>query len=233
MKQTIRIAFAFCSAFVAASLFAAPPKQERLVERLVAGEYVLEEVMAQPETAIPSRILQEAQGIILTVNYRGGFFVGGHAGHGILIAKNPLSGEWGVPAFVKTGGANIGFQVGVNEFDTVYVIMDREALSDTLTGRIDLAADAVAVAGPISSGKENWNDIDYKNADILVYTDKKGLFAGAAVKAGWVAPDNKATKALYDTNYNVPEIVLSDWFELPQEATALLQRLNYYTQGGR
>lgn len=232
MKSTLRIALALFSVFSAATL-SAESKRERLAERLVAGEYVLEEVMAKPETAIPAEILQEAQGVIFTVNYRGGFFIGGHGGHGVLVAKNPLTGEWGVPAFVKTGGANIGLQFGINEFDTAYVIMDAETMSKTYTGRLDLAADAAAIAGPLSGGKENQQNIDYKNAKILVYTTKKGLFAGVAVKAGWVAPDNKATKALYDTHYNMPEIVLSDWFDLPPEATALLQRLNYYTEGGR
>lgn len=233
MKHIKRIALA-CLGFVllAASTNAAP-KREKLVNRLVSGEYVLEEIMADPETAIPSDILQDAQGIIFTLNYRGGFMLGGHAGSGILIAKNPITEEWGVPAFVSTGGANIGFQLGVKEFDAVYVIMDLDTVRKAYTGRIDFGADAAAVAGPLESSSESRQNIDYKNAKILVYSNKKGLYAGVSLKAGWVSPNNKATKFFYNTDYNMPEIVLSDWFELPVEANALLQRLNYYTDGGR
>ncbi len=233
MKQINRIALA-CLGFVlfAAALNAAP-KREKLVDRIVAGEYVLEEIMADPATAIPADILQDAQGIIFTLNYRGGIMIGGHAGNGVLIAKNPLTDEWGVPAFVKTGGANIGLQLGVKEFDAVYVIMDLDTVRKAYTGRIDFGADAAAVAGPLESSSEARQSEDYKNAKILVYSNKKGLFAGVAVKAGWVSPDNRATQAFYNTDYNMPEIVLSDWFELPVEANALLQRLNYYTGGGR
>ncbi|MDQ8181773.1 lipid-binding SYLF domain-containing protein [Pelagicoccus sp. SDUM812005] len=233
MKQINRIALA-CLGFVlfAASTNAAP-KREKLVDRIVSGEYVLEEIMADPATAIPADILQDAQGIIFTLNYRGGFMIGGHAGNGILIAKNPITQEWGVPAFVRTGGANIGLQLGVKEFDAVYVIMDLDTVRKAYTGRFDFGADAAAVAGPLASSRESRSSIDYKNAKILVYSNKKGLFAGVAVKAGWVSPDNRATQSFYNTDYNMPEIVLSDWFELPPEANALLQRLNYYTGGGR
>ncbi|MBC2606457.1 lipid-binding SYLF domain-containing protein [Pelagicoccus albus] len=233
MKQITRIALACLGFVLLAATTQAAPKREKLVENIVNGEYVLEEIMANPETAIPADILKDAKGIIFTLNYRGGFMVGGHAGNGILIAKNPITDEWGVPAFVRTGGANIGLQLGVKEFDAVYVIMDLDTVRKAYTGRFDFGADAAAVAGPLESSREARQNVDFKNAKILVYSNKKGLYAGVSVSAGWVAPNNKGTKFFYDTDYNMPEIVMSDWFELPVEAKALLQRLNFYTDGGR
>lgn len=188
--------------------------------------------MAKSETKIPASILQQAKGIIITVNYRGGFLIGGQAGRGMLVVKNPLTNQWGMPAFVSTGGANFGLQFGVKELDTVYVIMDDETIRKAYTGRFDLSADAAAVAGPVGVLSEVSEGKDYKSANILVYTTTKGLFAGVAVKAGWVKPDNVATKAFYNTEYNVPEVVSSDWFERPIEVKNLLNRINYYTKGG-
>lgn len=225
------LAIALSLAIFANSLFAAP-KRENLVTRIVNSEYILEEIMAKKETAIPASILQQAKGIILTLNYRGGFFVGGHGGRGVLVAKNPLNGKWGVPAFVSTGGANVGLQLGVKEIDTVYVIMDDETVRRAYTGRFDLSSDASAVAGPVGVLTERKESRDYKNANILVYTTTKGLFAGVAVKAGWVKPDNIATKQFYNTPFNAPEIVLSDWFDIPREAQALINRLTFYEKGG-
>lgn len=233
MKQIIRIALAGLGIAIFALSASAAPKREKMVDQIVNSEYVLEEIMSDPATAIPSEILQDAQGIIFTLNYRAGFMIGGQAGSGVLIAKNPLTGEWGVPAFIRSGGANIGLQLGVKEFDAVYVIMDLDTVRKAYTGRMDFGADASAVAGPLESSSESKGGEDYKSAKILVYSNKKGLYAGVAVKAGWVSPNNKGTKLFYDTEYSIPEIVLSDWFELPREATALLQRLNYYTDGGR
>ncbi|MCH6258481.1 lipid-binding SYLF domain-containing protein [Puniceicoccaceae bacterium K14] len=210
----------------------AETKRETLVNRLVNSEYALEEVMSKPETAIPSSVLKDAKGLILTVDYRGGFIIGAHGGFGVLIVKHPLTGEWGVPAFVQTGGANIGLQLGGKEIDTIYVIMDDDTIRKAYTGRFDLSASAAAVAGPVGVVSEANESNDYNNANILVYSTTKGLFAGVSVKAGWVAPQNKVTKKFYDTHYNTPEIVLSDWFEMPQESVSLVQRINYYMNGG-
>ena len=112
MKHINRIALACLGLVLLAASSQAAPKREKLVSRIVNSEYVLEEIMADPETAIPADILNDAQGILITLNYRGGIMFGGQAGGGVLIAKNPLTKEWGVPAFVKTGGANFGLQVG-------------------------------------------------------------------------------------------------------------------------
>tara|TARA_B110000037_G_scaffold177697_1_gene203108 strand:- start:295 stop:999 length:705 start_codon:yes stop_codon:yes gene_type:complete len=207
-------------------------KRQKLVDRIVSSEYALEEIMAKAETSIPSSILEESKGIILTVNYRGGFILGGHGGLGVLIVKHPHTGKWGVPAFVSTGGANFGLQLGAKETDTVYVIMDEATVRKAYSGRIDLSADAAAVAGPVGRINESYESDDYKNATILVYTTAKGLFAGVSVKAGWVSPQDKANKLFYDTHYRTPEIVLSDWFEMPRQATSLVQRLDYYMNGG-
>lgn len=216
---------------IGATALLSAPKRESLTTRIINSEYALEEIMAKPETRIPASILKQAKGVIITLNYRAGFFLGGQGGRGVLVAKNPLNGEWGVPAFVSTGGANFGFQIGAKEVDTVYVIMDEATVRRAYTGRFDLSADAAAVAGPKGVRSEKIESNDYKNANILVYTTTKGLFAGVAVKGGWVKPDNAATKVFYNTEYNAPEIVLSDWFQLPREAKALINRLNYYTAG--
>lgn len=233
MNRTTKLLAAALATVIAASSFAGEKsKREKLADRIVSSEYALEEVMARTETAIPSSVLKDAKGIILTVNYRGGFIFGGHGGLGVLVVKHPQTGEWGVPAFVTTGGANFGLQLGVKEFDTVYVIMDDDTVSKAYTGRIDLSADAFAVAGPVGPVNETYESTDYKNANILVYTSTKGLYAGVSVKAGWVAPQDKANKIFYDTHYRTPEIVLSDWFEMPSEAIALVQRLDYYMNGG-
>ncbi len=120
--------------------------------------------------------------------------LGGHGGRGVLVAKNPLNGKWGVPAFVSTGGANFGFQIGAKEVDTIYVIMDEATVRRAYTGRFDLSADAAAVVGPVGVLSEKMKATTTKNANILVYTTTKGLYAGVSVKGGWVKPDNTATK---------------------------------------
>ena len=85
----------------------AAPKRSQLVTRIVNSEYALEEIMAKKETAIPASTLQQAKGIIITLNYRGGFMFGIQGGRGVLVVKNPRTGQWGVPAFVSTAGKSM------------------------------------------------------------------------------------------------------------------------------
>jgi len=208
-------------------------KREKLTTTIINSEYVLEEIMTRPDLAIPASILQEAKALIITINYRGSFFFGAQGGSGVILAKNPATGDWAVPGFVTSGGANFGLQFGIKEMDTIYVIMDDQTLRKAVTGRFDLAADAAAVIGPKGRHVVANEDSDYQNANILVYSTAKGLFAGVAVKAGWLAPDTKANKHFYQTEYKTPEIIFSDWFQKPAEAKALFQRVNYYKDGGR
>lgn len=231
MNRIFRI-FPIFLATLLTTFATAETTRETLVSRIVNAEYALEEIMSKPETSIPSSVLKDAKGIILTVDYRGSFIIGGHGGFGVLIAKHPLTGEWGVPAFIQTGGANIGLQLGGKEIDNIYVIMDDDTIRKAYTGRFDLSASAAAVAGPVAAVSEANESDDYNNANILVYSTTKGLFAGVSIKAGWVAPQNKMNKKFYNTHYNTPEIVLSDWFEMPPESVSLIQRINYYMNGG-
>jgi len=227
------LALAFIAAAFAPAGQAAPDRQ-KLADQLATAEYVLEKVMADPESAIPSSILQEAKGIILTFNYRGGFlFVGGRGGHGVMVAKKPATGEWGPPAFVRAGGVDLGLMLGLKEVNTLYVIMDNDTLRRAATGRFDIGGDVSAVAGPAEASREATRGRDYREANLLVYTDAQGLYAGVSVKGGWIAPRNRHTRQFYDTDYNIPEILLSDWFDIPREAGSLLKRLNYYMRGGR
>ena len=55
-----------------------------------------------------------------------------------------------------------------------------------------------------------------------------GVFAGATVKAGRIARNDKANFSLYNTRYTMPELLYSDWVQAPAEIQplmAMVQRL--------
>ena len=122
-----------CVAFVEAKK---PAPRAKLAKRITNSEYAFHEIMTKAETVIPQAILRDAKGIILTLNYRGGLIIGGQGGLGVFVARNPIDGNWGVPAFVKTGGANLGLQAGVKEISNVYVIMVDDIVRKITLGRM-------------------------------------------------------------------------------------------------
>jgi len=70
-----------------------------------------------PERSIPPSVLRSAKGIAILRVLKGGFFVSGRIGEGMVIARLQ-EGGWSGPSAIGTGGAGFGFQVGgqVTEF---------------------------------------------------------------------------------------------------------------------
>lgn len=203
--------------------------REQLAEKLTSCEYALEVVMDKPATAIPTQALRQARGVIVVHQYRVGFIIGGQGGSAVLIARNPQSGNWGPPVFLDPGGINIGLQAGAKEINSVFLLMNDDAVQRAYSGRFNVGVDASAVAGPNAAEVENF---DLFKVPVLVYTSNGGLFAGASMKTGWLTPFDRANRELYRTTYSTPEIVLSTWFQVPAEAQSFVVRLRNY-EGGR
>jgi SH3 domain-containing YSC84-like protein 1 len=201
---------------------------EKLVEALNTCEYSLDVVMSKPDTAIPPDAIHQAKGIVIIHQYRVGFIFGGQVGSAVLCARNPQSGEWGPPVFLDPGGINFGLQAGAKEINTVFLLMSEEAVQRSYSGRFELGADATAVAGPRNAEVDNF---DLFKAPVLVYTSFGGLYAGAALKSGWLTPFDKANRELYQTTHATPEIALSTWFTVPPEAQSIQNKIRLYESG--
>lgn len=228
MKMNLRlIALTTLSLVLAStsSMAAKQPYTEKLADRVTTAEYVLDLIMMDAKTTIPRNLLRDAKGIIILNQYRGGFIFGGQGGNGVIIVRNPQSGQWGVPGFVVAGQASFGLQIGYTEVNNIFLLMTDNAVTKAYSGRFDIGVDAKAVAGPVGTHAESF---DYSKAEVLAYTASSGLFAGATVKGGWIKVDDKANRAFYNTTYSSPEVLLSTWLRLPPPAQPLMARLNAY-----
>ena len=56
--------------------------------------------------------------------YKGGFFVGGEGGNGVLLTHR-AGGGWSEPAFYAIGSASFGLQIGLEQSEMVMFIMSR------------------------------------------------------------------------------------------------------------
>ena len=212
----------------ATGLHAAKSFRDKLIASLKSCEYSLDVVMGKAETAIPADALRQAKGVVIVHQYRVGLIFGGQGGTAVLVARNPQSGNWGPPVFLDPGGISFGLQAGAKEINTVFLLMSEDAVRRAYSGRFELGADANAVAGPKNAEVENF---DLFKAPVLVYRSLGGLYAGAAVKGGWLAPYDKANRELYHTPYATPEIALSTWFEIPPEAQSIVNKLREHAGG--
>jgi SH3 domain-containing YSC84-like protein 1 len=198
--------------------------REQLAEKLASCEYSFDVVMSKPDSSVPPKALREAKGIVIIHQYRVGLIFGGQGGSAVMMARNPQNGTWGPPVFLDPGGVNFGLQAGAKEINMIFLLMSDEAVRMAYTGRWETGADATAVAGPRSAEVENY---DLFKAPVLIYSSFGGLFAGASVKTGWLRPNDRANRELYQTKSSTPEIVMSPWFadKIPAEVRGIYNRV--------
>jgi lipid-binding SYLF domain-containing protein len=164
-------------------------------DKLAQATKVLHEFTANEEQGIPTSLLQYAHGIAVIPNMiRGGFFIGGRRGRGVLTARTQ-SGEWGNPAFITLTSGSIGFQFGAEAVDIVLVFANERSVRNIADGKFTFGSDLAAVAGPL--GPRETAAVTGK-AEVYIYTlHARGAFAGAAVEGARLDIDQDGSAAFY------------------------------------
>jgi lipid-binding SYLF domain-containing protein len=163
-------------------------------EKLARAAEVLRGFTAEDDKSIPADLLQRARGIaVIPTLVRGGFFIGGRRGRGVLAVRMP-NGEWSNPAFVTLTGGSMGFQFGVESADVVLVFGNDRSVKNISDGKFTLGGDAAAVAGPL--GKRSTAAVTGRS-EVYIYTHSRGLFAGAAFEGARLDVDQEGNALFY------------------------------------
>ena len=211
-----------CLAALAASLPAASGlTRDSVITQLDSCEAILQEIQGNVKTAIPAEILRRAKGLIIVNQFQGGFIFGIKDGYGVALVRRP-NGKWSVPAFLKAGEFSFGLQAGAKAINAVYVLMDDDTARLLFRNRMNLGADAKAVAGIRASEREAVSKALPADANVYVYSNIEGLYVGATIKTGYLSPNQKANELFYNATHRMPELLYSDWVTPPQEARFLM-----------
>ena len=179
------------------------------VERVETCEAILQEFQGRRETAIPANVLQRAKAIIILNQFKAGFLFGLKDGYGVIMVRRP-DNSWSIPVLVRAAEASVGLQVGANSVESIYVVTDPNLPRLLFKGRVNLGAEARAVAGPHEASKEKNNE-EILKTPVLVYTRAVGLYAGATIKLGTISRHDEANFTLYRTRYTMPELLYGDF----------------------
>jgi lipid-binding SYLF domain-containing protein len=180
--------------FVAIAATSPTEAQSADDEKLARAAEVLLGFTAEDDKSIPVDLLQRARGIaVIPTLVRGGFFIGGRRGRGVLAVRTP-SGEWSNPAFVTLTGGSMGFQFGMESADVVLVFGNDRSVKNISDGRFTLGGDAAAVAGPL--GKRSTAAVTGRS-EVYIYTHSRGLFAGAAFEGARLDVDEEGNALFY------------------------------------
>jgi lipid-binding SYLF domain-containing protein len=188
----------------------------------------LDALQSKPDKRIPAETLRKAQGIVLLDRTKAGFIFAYQGGSGIALAKDPRTGQWGAPAFLRANEASFGFQIGGQQSFVVILLMNTNAVQSFAEGTFKFGGEASGTAGSAGGGVEG----TVSNAEplMLVYTDREGLYGGAAVKGDAISPDTDADIAYYGQYLTMREILLEHKVQPAPTATELTQKLMQYSK---
>jgi lipid-binding SYLF domain-containing protein len=189
-----------------------------------------ESMQRQPEKSIPADILRKAQGIILLDRTKAGFIFAYQGGGGVALARDAKTQEWSPVAFVSANEASLGFQIGGEQNFFVILLMNTNVTRLLTEPNFDFGGEARGTAGDQSTGAES----SIKSGQpILVYNDHKGLYGGAAIKGGAIAPDNDANRVYYKQFVTMNDILFDKKVKPIGASTELTAQITKYSNNSK
>ena len=195
-------------------------------ERLQNSGKVIQEILNVPDD-IPQDLLDKARCVVVMPSVlKAAFVVGGSYGRGTMVCRTgkDFSGSWGAPAMYALEGGSVGFQIGGEATDFVFLIMNDRGAGSLLHTKVKLGADASIAAGP--KGRSAAADTDaYMRAEILSYSRARGVFAGVSLEGSTLRPDEDANRKLYDNSTSAAKIITESDVHAPASAHELIAAL--------
>lgn len=156
---------------------------------------VLDEAHHDPEFGDSRRLFETARGVMVVPQLvKGGFWVGGEGGNGILMARH--GDRWSKPAFYTLASASFGLQIGLEVAEVVLFVMSERALHAWMRDEVKLGGAAgltVLVVGANASAATTVN----AHVDVIAWAKAKGAYAGITLEGSIIKPRNEWNAAYY------------------------------------
>jgi len=185
-------------------------------ELVVKAQLVLEKFRDDPDFASYRRTFKDAKAVLVVPSLiKGAFIVGAEGGSGVLLARKD-DGTWSHPGFFTIGAGSFGLQIGLQDSEVVFLIMNQKALDSVISNEVKLGVDASVAAGPIGRGIEGSVTTGI-GADIAAYSKAIGAFAGGALEGAVVHERMDFSREYYgDDAATARRVVVMDRYSNPQ-----------------
>ncbi|CAA7618211.1 conserved exported hypothetical protein [Magnetospirillum sp. LM-5] len=145
---------------------------------------------------------------------KGGFILGAEWGTGVLLVKDN-GGRWSGPAFYSVASGSVGLQIGVQDAETIFVIMSDAGLKAVMENRFKAGADASVAVAHIGGGAEA-STTSNAGADIYAFNKAVGAYGGASLEGSGILPRHSWNAGFYGGNPAPEDIVLARRLDSPQ-----------------
>ncbi|HLI10991.1 MAG TPA: lipid-binding SYLF domain-containing protein [Alphaproteobacteria bacterium] len=152
--------------------------------------------------------------LIIPSELKGAFIVGAAGGSGVLVAKDE-NGAWGYPAFYTVGSGSLGFQIGFQNSEAVFVIMTEKGLHAIINNQVKLGVDLSVAIGPVGQGMSG-STTTAAGADIVAFSRTTGLFAGGSLDGAAIVKRDDWNTAFYGQGATPTAIIFDKKFSNPK-----------------
>lgn len=167
--------------------------RDELTNLLKSSTRVYRELVSNKQ-GVPQQLLKKARCVAIFPEVtKAALVIGGRAGDGVASCRT-VSGKWSNAAFVDMIGGSIGAQVGVEQQDLVLFFMDEASENRLRQGKFTLGTDISATAGEYGKAMPG-GEGTFSN--IVAYSRKGGVFAGASLTGTAINTDESALTAFY------------------------------------
>jgi len=151
-----------------------------------------------------ARLLAHSRGVFIIPHYgSAAFIVGGRGGGGVVLAHH--NGTWTGPAFFNIAGGSIGLQAGATGGAIALILMTRKGMRRFESGDGAWSFGGQAGLTVVSYSRDLRSNAS--GADVVVWTDKHGLYAGLKARLTRIIPDNTLDRVYYRHRANPHEIL--------------------------
>lgn len=183
-------------------------------ELLAKAETTLSAMLSNPDYPSLLSLASRAKAILIVPRMlKLSFFLGGHGGSGVLLARN-AAGTWSNPSFYTIGGINYGFQLGGQTSELVLTIMSEKGLRALLDHELTLGADAGASIGTVGRGAHAATGLG-RDADVYAFARSEGLYVGISLDGTVITPDSSWNEAFYGQGATPEAILVEQRFSSP------------------
>ena len=198
-----RLAAGFALVLFAVAVFR-PAMADEAQDLVDKARLSIEAILADTNLEEMRELFDQAKGVLLVPQrVKVGFFLGGEAGDGVLLARDEETGAWSYPAFYELGSASLGLQFGVQVSETVVLVMNRDALEKLMGNSFTFGVDGNIAVATIGKGVKASAGADY-----YTFGRAKGLFLGMSIEGLSLMPLRDVNVAYYGAGVSPRDIVI-------------------------
>lgn len=205
--------FARLMALAMLALMAALPAAAQVTDQtqmVGKAQTTLERLRTDPNTDQRLReLLPRCRAVLIVPDLvKGGFILGGEYGTGVVLTHDRKSGVWSGPAFYSIASGSLGLQVGLQDAETIYVVMSDGGLRAIMENQFKGGAAASVAMLHVGAGAEAATTLNV-GADIYAFSKAVGAYGGASLAGSGILPRHSWNAAYYGGNPSPEDILIA------------------------